>query len=155
MVRLIAALNHTAKTWHLRDYLQAWCQLGIPSYVTIERILTETKLPITILLEIFSGQNRQVATTKFQEGKYHIRDLKVAELQVKNLMELRSLLPRSANVYSAMAGFFNSPPSHYSNTTMKERLKAFHTKKRQLPFGPEDTRDELIKKLKSIYAGKI
>lgn len=153
MVRLIAVLNHTAKTWHLRDYLRAWCQLGIRSYVTIENALTKTRLPITVLLELFSGQVRSIATDNFQQGKYHIRDLHQAETHVSNLVELKPLLPRSSTLYSALAGFFNSPPAHYSNRTMKERLKTFQAKKRPLPFGPEDNREELIKKLDGIYKG--
>jgi hypothetical protein len=155
MVRLIAVLNHTSKTWHLRDYLEAWCQLGIPAYITIEKALAETKLPITVLLEMFSGQQRQVATNNFQQGKYRLRDVQLAHLHVSYLVELRPFLPRSSTIYSALAGFFNATAKNYSNGTMKERLKAFQVRKKQLPFGPEDTRDELVKKLKGIYAGTL
>lgn len=155
MVRLIAALNRTSKNWALRDYLHSWCSIEIPEYVLIQETLGRTKLPITLILEAFSGLDRRAVTEKFQAGEFEIADKEKAKRYIGHIVELKTLMPRSRAILSCLLSLFNQYEEKYNNDKMKEMIKATKVKLGgKLPFTAGDTAEITLKTLRKIYEGQ-
>lgn len=152
MVRLIAVLNHTAKTWSLKDYLHAWQALNMSDYILLDRHLHNSKLPITVLLEIFTELPRNQASDKFQNGKFEIKDIKKSEKYINFLVDFRGILPRSREILSSLVVFFEKLGEEYENEKMREQLIRFKKDNNQkLPFEPGQTQEEIVATLRTLY----
>ena len=148
LVQLIAELNRTSKNWSLRDYLKVWSSLGINQYLTIEKYLNKTKLPITLLLEMFSGLGKSAATKKFQDGKFHMKNLEIVEQRINWIMEIRKLklLPKSRDILTSFVAFLNKT-REYDNEKMKVALQKMS--KTTFYFGEKT--DEITKEFERLY----
>lgn len=151
LVQLISDLNKTSKNWTLREYLYVWSSLKIKTYRVIEKYLRNTKLPITLLLEIFSGLGRSAASRMLQRGKLKIKDIKTARKHVEWICELKKFLPRSREILSALVILFRKIED-YDNEKMKTALEKNLIKN---IFSPGEKADEIIVKLEKLYFDRL
>ncbi len=103
IVRLIADLNKTSRRWSTRNFMEAWSSLKIDDYTQINTALTETKLPITLILEIFSEKDRSFATKMFQDGDFEIINTQKNMAILRDINSLKNELPRSRELFSCVA----------------------------------------------------
>lgn len=148
LVQLIAELNRTSKNWSLRDYLKVWSSLGIDQYLTIEKYLNKTRLPITLLLEMFSGLGKSAATKRFQDGKFRMENLEIVEQRINWIMEIRKLklLPKSRDILTSFVAFLNKT-KEYDNEKMKVALQ----KMPKTTFYLGEKTDEITNEFKRLY----
>jgi hypothetical protein len=152
IVKLVAELNTTSRSWNLKDYLHVWSSLDISQYLTIDKYLKSTGLPITVILEIFSGLDRTQASMNFRNGDFVVRDEEKSTERVNWIMESKELLPKSREILSALVVFINQT-KNYDNSKMLVSLK--QSKKDGLNlFVAGDTSDQIIKKIKMLYEMK-
>jgi hypothetical protein len=149
IVKLVAELNTTSRSWNLKDYLHVWSSLDISQYLTIDKYLKSTGLPITVILEIFSGLDRTQASMNFRNGDFVVKDEEKSIERVSWIMEAKELLPRSREILSALVVFINQT-KNYDNGKMLASLK--QSKKDGLNFFiAGETSDQIIKKIKILY----
>ncbi|HLP86394.1 MAG TPA: hypothetical protein VK153_00760 [Candidatus Paceibacterota bacterium] len=146
LVELITDLNTTSKSWTLKEYLHLCVSMKVRSYMVIEKYLNETKLPITLLLEIFSGVGRAAATKMLQRGKFKIKNIKTAREQMWWMCELKRFLPKSRDIMSALVVFFNKTEG-YDN----EKMKTILEKTPKTVFSPGETLEQILAKLENLY----
>lgn len=149
VVKLVAELNTTSHSWSLKDYLHVWSSLDIHQYLTIDKYLKETGLPITVILEIFSGLDRTQASKNFKDGDFIVKNEEKAIEKISWIMETKEWLPKSREILSALVVFINQTV-HYNNNKMLTSLK--QNKEDGLNFFVAgDTMDQILKKIKRIY----
>lgn len=91
----IQQLNTNQKDWTSIDYLQAYCELGIPDYIKFRDFLSNYNLGFNVSLALVSGRRIQndSLTRKFKEGLFKVVDLRLAEKKAKSFCELKDVLP--------------------------------------------------------------
>ncbi len=145
LVRLVADVNNTSKAWGILQYLKAWKSLKVREYVKLDEQHQLTGLPVTLLLQAYSGLARGRATKLFVQGAYKMEDEKRGNDYVSHLKILRPLIPRSSSVYTHMLEFLRNSES-YSNTQMQRALR-----KADLRFFMSENDEEVMSNLKLIY----
>lgn len=103
IVRLIADLNKTSRRWSTRNFMTAWSSLKIDDYTEIDTALTNTKLPITLILEVFSERDRSSATKLFQDGDFEIVNREKNKVILNDINLLKEHVPRSRELFSCLA----------------------------------------------------
>lgn len=146
IIQLIAELNSTSKNWSLRQYLNVWNSLGISQYTILEEYLSKTKLPFTVLLEIFSGLNKTAASKSLQDGKFQIKNLETAKKHIQWILELKNLLPKSRDILFALVLLFRKT-EEYDNNRMRNLL----VKTQKVFFYPGETLEQILTKLEDLY----
>jgi hypothetical protein len=122
LVRLISKLNATSRRWAIKDYLRAWCSLDIEEYINIEKQIKKTRLPVSALLEAYSGLNRNAATKLFMDGRFPSPDMTRGNMLVDQVMDLHrlSLAPWNRQFLGCAIRFLRNPEYHYD--ILKEKL---------------------------------
>lgn len=146
IVRLVARVNNTARKWSIHQYLKAWSSLNIEEYKMISSQYEETKIPINVLLQAYSGKTRQRATILFTAGEYRTTDRENGENYVRHLVELKHLTAKSTAVQSAFLELFRQTQG-YNNSLMIDAL----TKSKDSWVIP-NTQEKILDDLKKIYA---
>lgn len=123
LVLLVAKLNATSKPWPISQYLETWASLKAPDYVTLRNTQMETKIQISILLEIFSGKDRRMAKKLLTGGKFSIPDIAQSKKFIKYILDIRTIpsLPKSRVFSSALLKVFKE--STYNHQVFVNNLK--------------------------------
>ena len=123
LVLLIAKLNATSKPWPLKQYLETWASLKAPDYITLRNTQLETKIQISVLLQIFSGKDRTTATKMLTKGKFAIPDMALSKKYIRYILDIRSIstLPKSRAFSSTLLKVFKEPV--YNHDKFVEKLK--------------------------------
>ena len=146
IVRLIADLNKTSRRWVTKDFLNAWHSLQIEDYNILKSAIEGTKLPLTLLFEIFTGLDKKAATFLFQKGEFEIRDNAKSQKYIEYLIEIRKYIPRSRDILAAFVLFFNRT-YNYDHKKMISSLSIYG---RNI-FSSGDSRETIFKKIKGVY----
>lgn len=146
LVLLIAKLNATSKPWPIRQYLETWASLKAPDYITLRNTQLETKIQISILLEIFSGKDRRAATKLLTGGKFSIPDIAQSKKFIKYILDIRTIpsLPKSRAFSSVLLRAFKE--STYNHEVLVNNLK----KKEAMIFSEDE--QILYKQIASLTA---
>lgn len=147
LVRLIAVLNNRRKLWKLLDYLHAWMSMRISIYAKINHWVKIKKLPFTTVLETISGKEKNVAADTFRDGNFRENQSIDYEFILTQVSELKSLLPRSNMILTAMSRIVRDT-ENFDVIRMKKAIKKSNTKS---IFVAEDTLADTIKKIKELY----
>lgn len=145
LVRLVADVNNTSKPWGIHQYLKAWKSLGVREYLKIDEEHRKIGLPITVLLQAYSGLARNKATRLFIQGKYSMGDEERGTEYVSYLNILKPHVPRSSWFYSTLLEFFRATPD-YDNEQMEKGIRNADAK-----FLMTSNGDDLMVNLKAIY----
>lgn len=145
LVKLIARLNNTSRRWSIHQYLRAWKSIKVDEYEIISRVHEETKLPINILLQAYSGKNRRRATALFMDGEYKMLDRENGDKYIDYLQSIKPFISRGTAIQSALLDLFRQTPD-YNNEIMKSKLIEI---KDSWVF-PE-VQDEILLDLKKLY----
>lgn len=148
IVRLIADLNKSSRRWVTKDFLNAWESLEIEDYKILKETLENTRLPITLLFEVFTGMERKAATSAFQKGEFEIKDKMKALRYIGYLLDFKRYIPRNREIYSAFLTFFERLGSSYSHEQMTKVLLASSGNN---IFVPGDTKEGILNKIKNVY----
>ena len=66
----VQTLNANAKNWKIEDYIDGYCDMGLPEYCYLKTQMTKTGLGVMTLLNIFaSGSSNGSSLCKVKEGK--------------------------------------------------------------------------------------
>jgi hypothetical protein len=145
LVKLIAGLNNTSKRWNIHQYLKAWKSIKVEEYEIISEVHKETKIPINILLQAYSGKNRRKATMLFMDGEYKMTDRENGERYVEYLKAIRPYISSGTAIQSSLLDLFRQTPD-YDNEKMKSKLIEI----RNSWVFPE-SHDEILSDLKKLY----
>jgi len=148
IVRLIADLNKTSRRWVTRNFLEAWYSLDIEDYNVLKNSLERTKLPITLLFEIFTNQDRKSATVSFQNGEFEISDKEKSLLFIEHILSIKKYVPKTREIFAAFVEFFRQKGNDYNHQHMIGRLISY---KDRNVFVPGDTRKGILNKINKIY----
>lgn len=134
LVLLIAKLNATSKAWPLSQYLETWASLKAPDYITLRNTQLETKIQISVLLQVFSGKDRKTATRMLTKGKFVIPDMAMSKKYIRYLLDIRQIpaLPQSRAFNSALLKIFKE--QIYNHEKFLEKIKA----KKDLIFAEDE-----------------
>lgn len=147
LVRLIAVLNNRRKLWKLLDYLHAWMSLKISIYAKINHWVKIKKLPFTTVLETISGKEKNVAADTFRDGNFRENQSIDYEFILKQVSELKPLLPRSNMILTAVSRFVRDT-KEFDFKRMKRAIEKSNVK---LIFSAGDTLADTTTKIKELY----
>lgn len=147
LVRLIAVLNNRRKLWKLLDYLHAWMSLKISIYAKINHWVKVKKLPFTTVLETISGKEKNVAADTFRDGNFRENQSINYEFVLKQVSELKPLLPRSNMILTAMSRFVRDTEGF----DFKKMERAIEKSNIKLIFSAGDTLADTATKIKELY----
>lgn len=145
IIRLIASVNNTSRKWGIHNYMKAWKSIKAREYVKISEVYERTKIPISTLLQAYSGKARPRATALFMDGVYEMTDEKNGDKYVQYLEELKPVMNKSSGFQTALLNLFRQT-SEYDNQKMKDvliKVKNTHV------FSTKDV--EILSDLKKIY----
>lgn len=123
LVKLIADLNNTSRTWSNQDFLKAWCSLKIADYLLVQKEYARTKIALFILLQAYSGFNKNDVMQRFKAGDFKAYEKKKGATYIEFIHELKTMkkIPKSTSVQSTFLEFFKMTPK-YDHVRMKENL---------------------------------
>lgn len=104
LVRMIALLNSSSKSWTLKDYVTAWSNIH-EDYITLENLYNEFDIELSIVSAICSGNSVAASgpgTSLIKSGEFRIHNLEQSRQKLSDINEILSLLPRmdrAANRY--------------------------------------------------------
>ncbi len=152
IVRLIADLNKTSRRWSTRNFMTAWSSLKIEDYTEIDTALSNTKLPITLILEVFSEKDRKTATKMFQDGDFEIVNVKKNKTILNDINSLKNKLPRSRELFSCVASAMRKIGNYTVDSVAQVLLSDTITKLRALSPGREKIVSEIVKEYQKLAA---
>jgi hypothetical protein len=133
-VHQIQALNSNSKNWGREDYLNSYCELGIPVYLQIKafREMYPT-LSLTAILNILSlrlsnntkrlEKGGEVREKKFEMGKFEIPNIELSVEIADHLAEFAEIYDgyNRTHFVAAIVHFMKNP--NYSPSEMISKLK--------------------------------
>lgn len=150
LVRLIAKLNHTSQNWSLKNYLDAWTSLKIPEYLQLQKLHTTTKVPFTLMLQIFENEtNKKTVQERFCDGKFKMKNEQRARQTISYLSDTQTILPKNRDLFVGHWGLIKKHGVNYDHAKFMRNLKKVS---KNLPFAQGDEVAVVLKKFERIYS---
>jgi hypothetical protein len=150
LVRLIAKLNSTSKSWNIGNYVDAWESINIGEYKNLKERYKKTGLPYTFLISIYEGMNRKDATLKFMDGKFQHSNPN-AEKQISWIIDVqKTYLPKNRDLCNGVYEVIKKLADKYDQEKMMNGLAKVG--KNNLPFLAGETLEEITNKFLRIYS---
>lgn len=146
LVEIIAELNNSSRSWGMKDYMFAWRSVYEELYGFIDNQSIEKKLPLTTVLESYSGLSTNAAKERFKNGKFEIKDREAGNKLIEEIACIKEHLPKSSKLYSGFISFLRKTED-YDRNKMLENLK----KNPKLRVEPTEKQEETIRKISAIY----
>lgn len=149
LVRLIAKLNSTSKSWNIGNYVDAWESINIGEYKGLKERYKKTGLSYTFLISIYESMNRKDAVLKFMDGKFQINNPQ-AEKQIDWIVQIqKAYLPKSRDLCNGVYEVIKKLADQYDQNRMMKGLAKVG--KNNLPFLAGDTLEDVTNKFLRIY----
>jgi|GEM_PF-7100863 len=149
LVRLIAKLNSTSRAWGLPNYVDAWESLGIPEYVILKQQYEKTRLPLSLLIQMYEDKSKKAAVAKFMDGRFQMCN-DSADRSIQWIVDIqKNCLPKSRDLCAGLYQCIKKIGDGYNHDSMKTKLRRIG--RERLPFMEGDKLEEVTDKFYKIY----
>jgi hypothetical protein len=139
LVKTIAMLNSSSKSWTLKDYVIAWSNIK-PDYTTLLGLYSEFDMELSIVAAICTNSslaNATPGTSVIKSGEFQIHDLDKSREKLSDINELLNLLPRmdrAANRFFILSLINLFEEVSYTRKHHKKLLKFVENNRETLRF---------------------
>jgi hypothetical protein len=88
-LREVHILNQNSKTWNSEDYLEGYCNLGLPDYIKYRKFKDKYRLGHSECQAILGGTTHRRHTSAFSTGDFKIHDYEGAVAQIEKIFECK------------------------------------------------------------------
>jgi hypothetical protein len=123
-LREVQILNATSKVWNADDYLEGYCKLGYPDYITYRKFKNKYNLEHNATMRLLSSQGGS-DTKQFHEGKFVIKDYLEAERKIELILMIEPFYKntRKRSFIFAMVTLLSNPNFIFSEFLQKLKLQ--------------------------------
>jgi hypothetical protein len=93
LVKFVAELNTSSKTFSASNFLNAWSDLEIPEYMKIRDVIKNTGFQLTPVLEAYLFSSRQ---KEFRNGEITFPNEKESDVIIQQMIDTNRYLPTKA-----------------------------------------------------------
>lgn len=102
VTQYVAALNNSSKAWSTSNYLQAYCDNGIPEYIKAVKVIAETGLTVTDFEFIYLGSGGGKEHKAFKNGTMKFFNEADSDKLLEAIVMVKPHVPNKAYVRRAL-----------------------------------------------------
>jgi len=114
-------LNQNSKTWSSGDFMNGYCDLGIPHYITFREFRNAYRLGYFESMVLLSGVNSHLLKRKFVDGEFEVSDYDSACIIAEKIIMVEPIYlgARRRSFVLAMIQLLKNPKFNYSEFLTK------------------------------------
>lgn len=123
-LREVQILNATSKTWNAEDYLDGYCKLGYPDYITYKNFKNKYNIGHVECMTLLNNQNGDNIKA-FYAGKFKIKNIFESERKIELILMVEPYYRncRRRSFIFAMNTLLNNPNFNFSEFLQKLKIQ--------------------------------